>query len=173
MSAELPPWAPLWEVHTRLARAGVAHALGASALLHAHGLADHVGDWDINVDADHDVIDPLFADLAPVHFGSSGVHADSKLQVFDATVEVIVRMAFHVEGHVVRIPTLPMSEWRGIPVGSPEAWAVAYALLGRTEKSERLFAALAREGADARAVARMLEEPLPSHLRERLRELVR
>ena len=39
--------------------AGIAHALGASALLHALGLEDHVGDWDVNTEADHDVLGPL------------------------------------------------------------------------------------------------------------------
>jgi hypothetical protein len=159
------------EVHRRLERAGIAHALGASALLHAHGLEDHVGDWDINTDAGHDVLDPLFADLAPVHFGSSGIHADSKLQLFGRDVELIVRMAIVAEGRVVRIPTLPRSTWQGVPVGSPEAWAVSYALLGRTEKSERLFGYLERHGARAEDVERMLAEPLPAALAERLRRL--
>ena len=170
MSA-LPPIEPLLEVHRRLERAGIAHALGASALLHAHGLADHVGDWDVNVDADHDVIDPLFEDLEPVHFGSSGIHADSKLQVYGAQVELIVRMAIVAEGRVVRIPTLPRTSWQGIPVGSREAWAVAYALLGRTEKSERLFAHLERGLASRPDVERMLQEPLPAALAARLRAL--
>ena len=170
MSA-LPPLQHLLEVHRRLDAAGIAHALGASALLHAHGLEDHVGDWDINTDAGHDVLDPLFADLEPVRFGSSGIHADSKLQMFGASVELIVRMAIVAEGKVVRIPTLPRSTWNGVPVGSPEAWAVSYALLGRIEKSERLFRKLEQEGAHAADVARMLEEPLPEGLAARLRAL--
>jgi hypothetical protein len=171
VSARLPPLAPLLEVHARLERAGVAHALGASALLHAHALWDHVGDWDVNVEADHDVLAPLFADLSPVRFGSSGIHADSKLQLFDAQVEVIVRMAIVAEGRVVRIPTLPRSSWQGVPVGSPEVWAVAYALLGRAEKSALLFRALEANGAEAEAVERMLAEPVPEPLRARLRAL--
>ena len=167
----LPLLEPLLEVHRRLEQAGIAHALGASGLLHAHGLEDHVGDWDINTDAGHDVLDPLFADLAPVKFGSSGIHADSKLQMFDASVELIVRMAIVAEGKVVRIPTLPRTTWNGVPVGSMEAWAVSYALLGRTEKSERIFTMLGRFGANAEDVARMLEEPLPAALAARLRAL--
>jgi len=173
VSVQLPPWEPLAEVHARLARAGIVHALGASALLHARGLAEHVRDWDVNVDVGHDVIDPLFADLAPVHFGASGVHADSKLQLFDATVEIIVQMAFTTERGIVRIPTLPSSTWRGVPVGSREAWAVAYALLGRAEKSELLFGALEKDGANAGSVARMLAEPLPADLAARLASLPR
>jgi hypothetical protein len=171
VSPTLPPFEPLLEVHRRLEGAGVEHALGGSALLHAHGLEDHVGDWDLNTDADHDVLEPLFRDLAPVKFGSSGIHADSKLQIHGTTVELIVRMAIVAEGRIVRIPTLPRSTWRGIPVGSPEAWAVSYALLGRTEKSERLFRALEATGAHAGDVRRMLEEPLPALLAARLAAL--
>jgi len=167
----LPPIESLLEVHRRLDEAGIVHALGASALLHAHGLEDHVGDWDINTDAGHDLLDPLFKDLAPVHFGSSGIHADSKLQMFGASVELIVRMAIVAEGKVVRIPALPRTTWNGVPVGSMEAWAVSYALLGRTEKSERLFRKLEQDGAHASDVARMLEEPLPAVLAARLRAL--
>lgn len=167
----LPPLEPLLEVHRRLEQAGIAHALGASALLHAHGLEDHVGDWDINTDADHDALEPLFRDLAPVRFGSSGIHADSKLQMFGTTVELIVRMAIVVDGRVVRIPALARSAWNGVPVGSREAWAVSYALLGRSAKSERLFTALEAGGANAADVLRMLEEPLPASLADRLRAL--
>jgi len=171
VSASHPPLPPLLEVHARLERAGIAHALGASGLLFALGLWDHVGDWDVNVEADHDVLTPLFADLAPVRFGSSGIHADSKLQLYDAQVEVIVKMAIVAEGRIVRIPTLPGAPWQGVPVGSPEAWAIAYALLGRTEKSEILFRALAANGAAPAAVARMLAEPLPEALARRLSSL--
>ena len=170
---KLPPLEPLEEVHRRLQRAGIEHALGASALLHALGLEDdHVGDWDINTDAGHDVLDPLFADLKPMKFGSSGIHADSKLQLFDASVELIVRMAIVADGKIVRIPTLPRGTWNGVPVGSPEAWAVSYALLGRAEKSERLFAMLRKKGARTDDVTRMLEEPLPGKLAESLRALL-
>jgi hypothetical protein len=168
---KLPPLEPLLEVHRRLAAAGIEHALGASALLHALGLEDHVGDWDINTEAGHNVLSPLFADLCPVKFGSSGIHADSKLQLYDAQVELIVQMAIVAEGQVVRIPTLPRSTWQGVPVGSPEAWAVSYALLGRMEKSERLFAWLTQNGAQSADVARMLQEPLPEQLARKLRAL--
>ncbi len=170
-AAQLPPLEPLLEVHRRLADAGIAHALGASALLHTLGLEDHVGDWDLNTDAEHDALRPLFQDLDAVHFGSSGIHADSKIQLYGAHVEVIVRMAIIAEGRIVRIPTLPRGEWQGVPVGSPEAWAVSYALLGRVEKSERLLRHLAEGGARREDVARMLEEPLPHALAARLAAL--
>jgi hypothetical protein len=160
------------EVHERLVKAGIEHALGASALLHAHGLSDHVGDWDINTDATHDVLDPLFEDLNPIHFGSSGIHADSKMQMFDRQVELIVRMAIVADGQIVRIPTLPRTTWNGVPVGSLEAWAVSYELLGRTEKANKIFEHLRRNGANVQDVERMLQEPLPEDLAARLRGLL-
>jgi hypothetical protein len=46
---------------------------------------------------------------------------------------------------------------------------VAYALLGREEKSERLLRWLAARGADARVVSRLLAEPLPEDLAARLK----
>lgn len=169
----LPPLEPLLEVHRRLAAAGIEYALGASALLHSLGLADHVGDWDINTEADHDVLGPLFEGLGAVRFGSSGIHADSKIQLLGDKVEVIVRMAILVEGRIVRIPTLVRGQWQGVPVGSPEAWAVSYALLGRAEKSERLFGWLTEHGARPDDVARMLWEPLPRTLAQRMAALPR
>jgi len=170
---ELPPLEPLRIVHRRLAEAGIAHALGASGLLHAHGLEHHVGDWDINTDADRATLEPLVQDLAPVYFGSSGIHADSKFQLLGGVVELIVQMAIVSEGRIVRIPTLPRGEWQGVPVGSREAWAVAYALLGRVEKSKRLFTQLTQAGAESADVERMLTEPLPSALAARLAALPR
>jgi hypothetical protein len=169
----LPPLESLLEVHERLVKAGIEHALGASALLHAHGLGDHVGDWDINTDATHDVLDPLFEDLNPVHFGSSGIHADSKMQMFDRQVELIVRMAIVADGQIVRIPTLPRTTWNGVPVGSLEAWAISYTLLGRTEKADKIFQHLATRGAHSQDVERMLQEPLPENLAARLSGLLR
>ena len=83
----------------------------------------------------------------PVKFGSSGIHADSKLQMFGETVELIARMAIVAEGKVVRIPTLPRTTWNDVPVGSMEAWAVSYAPARAAQKSERLFRVL---GATAR-----------------------
>jgi hypothetical protein len=80
-------------------------------------------------------------------------------------------MAILADGQVVRIPTLPRTTWNGVPVGSLEAWAVSYSLLGRTEKASRVFDHLQRTGASGEDVARMLREPLPKDLAARLRAL--
>ncbi len=166
-----PPFEPLAEASRRLAAAGIEHALGASGLLFAHGLADHVGDWDVTVEADRADVEPLFADRAPRFVGSSGVHADSKLILDGGVVELILRFAFVVPGGIVRVPTIVDGRWRGIPLGALEAWAAAYVLLDRPAKAELVFARLAGRGARAAALERVLAEPLPAALSARLRAL--
>lgn len=167
----LPPFAPLADASRRLTAAGIPHALGASGLLFAHGLSDHARDWDVTVEADRDQVEPLFADLQPRFVGSSGVHADSKLVLHDGVVELILRFAFVVPGGIVRVPTRVDGEWRGIPLGALEAWAAAYALLGRHAKADLVFARLAERGARAEALAAVLSQPLPAGLAARLRAL--
>lgn len=173
MSADeaLPPFPPLAEASRRLAAAGIAHALGASGLLFAHGLSDHARDWDVTVEADRAEVEPLVRDLVPRFVGSSGVHADSKLVLAGGVVELILRFAFVVPGGIVRVPTIVDGTWRGIPLGALEAWAAAYTLLGREEKAERVFARLAERGAHPTALDAVLRQPLPEALAARLRAL--
>ena len=124
---------------TRLATAGVPAVLGGSGLLAAHGLVDHVGDWDITTEGEVAAIAALFADRPHEICGNSGIHADHKVRLAGGVVEIICGFAIRSGDAVVRIPTLVSARAEGIPLGSPEAWAVAYALLGRVEKSERLL----------------------------------
>jgi hypothetical protein len=171
--ARTPPLEPLLDAVGRLEARGLACALGGSGLLAALGLADHVRDWDVTTDAPIEAVRAALDGLEPAWKGSDEIHADQKLMLGGGVVEVIVGFAFHAGGGVVRIPTMVSGRLGGVPLGSPEAWAVAYALLGREEKSRRLLGWLAGRGADERAVARMLDEPLPGSLAERLRALPR
>jgi hypothetical protein len=164
----LPPFAPLREVVARLEGAGLVCALGGSGLLAALGLTETVRDWDLTTDAAIAEVLGALGTLAHEYHGSSGIHADQKLVI--GPVEVIVRFAFLTEGKVVRVPTVVTGRWRDVPLGSPEAWAVAYALMGRDAKAETLFAHLAR-GADPKALATLMAEPLPASLRDRLAAL--
>jgi hypothetical protein len=165
----------LHDAFARLARAGVPAALGGSGLLAALGLVDHVRDWDITAEGEVAAIAALFADKPHALAGNSGIHADHKVMLPDEDVEVIVNFAFAVEGPVLRIPTLVRGTWKGAPLASPEAWAVAYALMGeyegvarRRERAELLFAHLERTGADPEAIRLLLAEPLPEFLVRRL-----
>ena len=169
----LPPLAPLVAVLERLEGAGIEAALGGSALLVSLGLADAARDWDVTTDAAIETLDTLFAGIPHGRAGSSGVHADHKLMFDGGSVELISRFAFRHDAGVTHIPTIVASRWRGLPVGSPEAWAAAYALLGREVKADLLFAHLTAAGADRSALERLLAQPLPGALRSRLAALER
>ncbi len=187
--AALPPLEPLREVGLRLDAAGIVWALGGSGLMHALGLADEVRDWDLTVDASQAEAHAALADLAPTLHGNLGIHADHKVVCFDAAVEVICRFAFFVDAgaasgthgggggaDVIRIPTLVTRHWNDVPIGSPEAWAVAYTLMigekpGRAEKARALFDWVRGHSADPRTLAALAAEPLPAHLAEQVRRL--
>jgi hypothetical protein len=176
-----PPLAPLRGALGRLAAAGVPHALGASGLCMALGLVERVNDWDVTCDADLATLERIFAGEPTASFGNSGCHADHKLNLRGGEIELIARFAFFVPGGIVRVPTIVTREWNGVPVGSPEAWAVAYALMGefddeahrerRRGRAEALLGWLGANGADAEAVRRLLAEPLPLPLAARLAAL--
>lgn len=163
-----PPFEPLRDVVGRLERAGLGCALGGSGLLAAFGLATEVRDWDLTTDASIDEVTATLAELPNEVVGSSGIHADHKLMT--GPVEVIARFALLAGGRVVRVPTIVTRRWNGVPVGSPEAWAIAYALMDRAAKADTLFAWLDGR-ADPDAVARLLEQPLPETLRARMAAL--
>ena len=167
----LPDLRPLRQVAAALEAAGIPFALGGSGLLAALGLARTVHDWDLTTDAG---LEPVSAGLGGQRteiVGPGGVHEDSKLRFAGGTVELIVRMAIRTEAGACRIPTMTGGAWRGVPLGSPEAWAVAYALLGREEKAGLLFGYLESRGAGRGAVARLLAEPLPEAVAARVRAL--
>lgn len=176
-----PPLEPLLAAMATLERAAVPHALGASGLCAALGLVDRVNDWDVTCDADLATLEALFADEPGESFGNSGCHADHKRNLRGGEIELIARFAFFVDGRVVRIPTRVTRRWNGIPVGSPESWAVAYALMGeldepahrerRRGRSNLLFDWLAEHGAQPGVVRELLAQPLPAGLAARLAQL--
>jgi len=166
-----PPLAPLQTLVDRMERAGVRVALGGSGLLAAHGLADTVRDWDLTTDAAVDQVIAVLEGGTFDHTGQDALHADQKLTLADGTIEVIVGFAFHTPRGVVRIATREQGRWNGIPLGSPEAWAIAYHLLGREAKAEALWRMLVERGADPGAIAALLREPLAPELAARLRAL--
>jgi hypothetical protein len=168
-----PPVAPLLELVARLESAGIPCALGGSGMLATLGLADRVNDWDVTTDAAVETLEPLLAGRAFERFGASGVHADHKLVLAHAQVDLISRFAFRHAGGTCRIPTLIAERRAQVPIAAPESWAAAYALLEREEKTERLFAFLETHGADDVVIERLLGETLPLALAERLRRLPR
>ena len=176
-----PPLEPLRAALAKLSSAGIPHALGASGLCAALGLVDRVNDWDVTCDADLATLEALFADEPGESFGNSGCHADHKRNLRGGEIELIASFAFFAGDGIVHIPTRVTRHWSGVPVGSPEAWAVAYALMGalddeahrerRNARAELLFGWLAEHGTDAEAVRALLAEPLPEGLAKRLSAL--
>ena len=90
----------------------------------------------------------------------------------------MIRFAFSTPLGVVRIPTRVSGLWRGVPIASPEGWAVAYWLLGtldreptRTAKAERLLGYLMRVAATREHLTELLAQPLPESLALRLAAL--
>jgi len=175
-----PPREPLLALLARLRERHLPHALGASGLLAALGLIDRVNDWDVTVDAPIDALEAACAGLDFTRHGNSGCHADHKLGFAVERIELIADFAFFVPGGVVRIPTAVTGLWQGVPVGSPTAWAAAYALMGaledsprRRDRAEALFAWLAKAPAEPAVRARLEAQPLPSDLARRLESLPR
>lgn len=166
-----PPFAPLGDRIGRLEHAGLVVALGGSGLLAALGLADRVRDWDLTTDASQQQVTAALAGEPYQASGGDALHADHKLAFSEGLVEVILGFAFHTASGVVRIPTLVSERRDGVPLGSPEGWAVAYHLLGRDAKSEKLFDYLGKRGADPLARVRLMAEPLPPEIAARLAAL--
>jgi hypothetical protein len=168
-----PPFEPLAEVVGRLEDRGLVCALGGSGLLAALGLVGEVGDWDLTTDAGGDEVAAALGGRGFERFGASGVHADSKLVLEGGMIEVISRFAMRSGDDIVRLPTIVTGRWRGVPLGSPEVWAVAYHLLGREARTETVLAHLDRTGADPEALERLLGAALPAALKRRLEALPR
>jgi hypothetical protein len=175
---DLPPIEPLHALLARLDRAGLPHALGASGLLAAHGLVQRVNDWDVTVDADIGELAAACDGLEFTRHGNSGCHADHKLGFEGARIELIARFSFFVPGGVVRIPMPVTGRWRDVPLGSPTAWAAAYALMGELEDSPRrreradLWFGWLRHRAPERPVLEALRaQPLPAEIDARLAAL--
>ncbi|OWR31410.1 hypothetical protein CDO73_06680 [Saccharibacillus sp. O23] len=159
-------------VAMRLERAGVEYAIGGSGMLLGLGLAEAVRDWDLMTDAPEAEVRAALSDLEVTSdSGTSELYGSgSKLTVegLEPEVEVIVGFAIRSGREICRLPALSGGVRRGLRIASPEVWFAAYALMGRTEKAALLETYLRERGADAAAVARLREEPLPPELAQRL-----
>lgn len=177
-----PPLPPVQSVVWTLQSSGLLPTLGGSGLLLTHGLVDAVRDWDLLVDANvvdvHDVLSRAglsWTDAAD----RSGPYATTSrllLHVEDVEIDLMVDFAIWPDGvahdePAVRIPSLPAGTWNGLPLGSLEAWLVAYRLMDRPGKPDRIREHLAEHGVDRHHLERMLAEPLPDGIRMELERL--
>jgi hypothetical protein len=169
----IPPIEPLQLVVNRLAGAGIQAALGGSGLLFSLGLVDAVRDWDLTTDATlAEVSAALGADIPwqPSPTGDQGYATVNRINITPngADIDMMIRFAVRCEGGVVRFPTIVTGQFDGIPVGSPEVWAVAYQLIGRPAKADMLHEYLRQHGARSEIRTQLLAEPLPEAVRSRV-----
>ncbi len=152
-----------------LASASIPYAVGGSCLLYSLGLADRMHDVDFTIDADLAQVlralrgltwhhaqhgDPPFASAYRLTIAISG-----------PAVDLIGSFAIETAVGVCHLPTLVHSMWRGLPVASPEVWAVAYHLMKRREQADMLCKFIRGHGAQEGAVQALLRQPLPDELR--------
>jgi hypothetical protein len=137
----------------------------------ALGLWPRAHDWDLTTDAPPARVRRALRGAGATWHGPSGIHADRKWVMARERVEIIVRFALRSRVGVARIPTRVAGRWRGVPLGSAEAWAVAYALMGRRRKARVLWDHLGRVGADPSLIRALARRALPAALRRRLRAL--
>jgi hypothetical protein len=156
-------------VASALRAAQVDFALGASGLLCSLGLHDRVSDWDLTTDAPLDAVRKA---VAPID-GRVVPHSDPPFATeyrlaIDGdgpAIDLIGRFAIHTEAGICKLPTVVCATWEGVPVGSPEVWAVAYHLMQRHEKARMLSDYVRRTGARRAVVMHLLAQPLPPEVR--------
>ncbi len=177
-----PPLPPVRAVVRALQAARLTPTLGGSGLLYAHGLVERVRDWDLLVDAEVAVVTSALARAglswadAADRTGPYATAGRFLIDVEDVDIDLMAAFAIRPGGAAreeppVRIPSLPSGIWNGLPLGSLEAWLVAYRLMDRPVKPDRIREHLARTGAGRDRLERMLAEPLPQPIRLELEGL--
>lgn len=161
----IPPLEPLRRVHRALEAGGVVAALGGSGLLYSLGLVDSVRDWDLTTDAPFGQVQAALGALPwqPAPTGDQGYATAHRINVTPdgADIDLMVGYAVRCERGVVQFPTVVTGDLQGIPVGSPEVWAVAYQLIGRPQKAAALNDYLRHHGYRSEIRDQLLSQPLP------------
>ncbi|MDR6225804.1 hypothetical protein [Desmospora profundinema] len=155
--------------------ADLVHALGGSGLLYALGIQKRVNDWDLTTEASlNEVKDALSAQgiLYERREGGTLFASSFRLVILggEGEMDLIGGFAIQSDAGVCRIPTVSRFHWNGIPVGSPEVWAVAYALMGRRNQADSLFRYVTEVGADRGMIEFLLQQPLPTDVYRRVRK---
>lgn len=156
-----PPLAPVQTVIRLLLRSGLQPTLGGSGLLLVHGLVPAVRDWDVLVDASVAEVHRALADAGLPWVDAadrSGIYATAArllITLDDGEIDLMVNFAIWPEDVArsespVSIPSLHAGLWNGMPLGSLEAWLVAYRLMRRPSKPDRIHQYLVSAGVTTR-----------------------
>jgi hypothetical protein len=132
------------EVVSALEARSIAVALGGSGLLAALGLLDEVRDWDLTTDESpqmvEEALDSAGLRSCPVVAGDLNYTTQARFCVpgDGSDVDLIVGFGLRYEGEIVHFPTRVTGQWRGLPLGDPVTWELAYRILGRPARAEAL-----------------------------------
>lgn len=128
-------------VSKQLTEAGIVHALGGTGLLFALGFQVCPRDWDLLTDAPVKRVAPALSGWTMEQAGPSADFPSDyliRLQAHQSRIEIIGRFAIASGDGVLRIPTRVAGTFRGIPLGHPADWILAYrAIASLTPKDAR------------------------------------
>lgn len=168
----------LFAIHSitdRLDKASIPYASGGSGLLYSLGLTDQVRDWDLTTDAPIEAVTDALQGIAWTRAVSGDYPFASSYRLSIPSdmlpIDLIGGFAIHSETGLCRLPSYSSGVWEQIRMGSPEVWAVAYSLMNREEKAQKLLAYLQKHGANQEQLRKLLQEPLPDPLRSKLQTL--
>lgn len=162
-------------ITNQLKRENIRYALGGSGLLYVLGLVNHVNDWDITTEEfKKDVKGALsLFEVEEVSSGNFPFASDYKLRILknNQEIEIIGSFSIHSSRGICTIPLVITSEWRGISIGSPESWYVAYKLMNREEKANLLYDFLKENRVNKHIIDMLLNHHLPTVIKDTLAEL--
>lgn len=171
----------LCEITNAMDNQGIPYALGGNGLLHALGLSETVQDWDLTVECPVDEVaqaverhgaESRTMQLKPSE--DSAFASEFRMAISDeeCKIDLFGNFAIRTEYGTCHLPATPTSEWEGIQLGSPEVWAVAYMLMNREDKANRLLSYLRTHCANSNTIRLLLDEPLPQRVRDELKTLI-
>jgi hypothetical protein len=153
----------LADLGAALDEAGVPYQLGGGGLLFACGLADRVGDLDLQFPEEArdrlaavierlSGVPPRFTEAAPGRFASAW---RCRHRIVTQELDLVGGQAVRLDGTDVRLPVAPEGEWEvggvAVPLAPPEQEWLVYRVAGKPER-----AALLEREAGRRSVERFL-----------------
>ncbi|NOV02277.1 hypothetical protein [Paenibacillus planticolens] len=154
---------------------GISYSLGGSGLLLSLGLVNSVRDWDVMTEAPKDRALKALQNYEVEEITSGDYPFGSEYKLFignvNPQVEVLGCFSIYSDKGLCRMPSIPLSRWNGIQVGSPEVWYVAYALMDRMDKAALLLSFLKETGANKEILGKLMNEPLPHAILQEIESL--